>query len=200
MYQKRPYTTNGIRIGLLGGSFDPPHAGHLHISKWALKKFDLDFIWWLISPGNPLKEQQPASLDRRLNACNKLIDHPRIIATNFESQFKTRYTIQTLNHIRKRYSRVRFMWLMGADNLANFHHWKRWADIMHLMPIGVLARPGYQLSAANSLAAQRFQKKRLTSNQSTCLAFHPAPCWCLITGSMLDISSSQIRSDGEWIR
>ena len=138
-----PKATPGLRIGLLGGSFDPPHAGHLHITKWALKEFGLDRVWWLVSPGNPLKAQGPASMARRLDACRVLVKrHPKIVISDIERQLGTRYTAQTLDKIMARYQGVRFVWLMGADNLAEFHHWDRWDEIMHKMPIGVLARPG----------------------------------------------------------
>ena len=187
-------------IGLLGGSFDPPHGGHLHISKWAMKEFGLDRVWWMVSPGNPLKAQGPADLDRRMDACNALNDHPRIIVTDLERRFKTRYTAETLTALQARYSGVRFVWLMGADNLADFHRWDRWQEIMHMMPIGVMARPDQQLAAGCSPAARMFRRKRLSSRRSNALPFKQAPCWSLLTGPMVNMSSTQIRARGDWQR
>lgn len=195
-----PIATKGLRVGLLGGSFDPPHAGHLHISKWAMKEFGLDRVWWLVSPGNPLKSEGPADLDRRMAACNALNDHPRIIVTDLERRFKTRYTAETLTALLARYRGVRFVWLMGADNLADFHRWDRWQDIMKMMPIGVMARPDQQLPAGCSPAARMFRRKRLPSRRSNALPFKAAPSWSLLTGSMVDMSSTEIRASGRWIR
>lgn len=195
-----PIATQGLRVGLLGGSFDPPHGGHLHISKWAMKEFGLDRVWWMVSPGNPLKAQGPADLDRRMDACNALNDHPRIIVTDLERRFKTRYTAETLTALQARYSGVRFVWLMGADNLADFHRWDRWQEIMHMMPIGVMARPDQQLAAGCSPAARMFRRKRLSSRRSNALPFKQAPCWSLLTGPMVNMSSTQIRARGDWQR
>ena len=193
-----PLATKGLRIGLLGGSFDPPHSGHMHISKWAIKEFSLDRIWWLVSPGNPLKKDAPADLDRRLSACNKLVNHPKVIVTDLERVFNTRYTAQTLTSLKSQYRGVRFVWLMGADNLAEFHKWDRWQDIMHMLPVGVMARPNQQLAANCSPAARIFRESRLSARSSTALPFKEAPSWSLLTGPMDDESSSKIRAKGKW--
>ena len=193
-----PLATQGLRIGLLGGSFDPPHSGHMHISKWAIKEFSLDRIWWLVSPGNPLKKDAPADLDRRLSACNKLVNHPKVIVTDLERVFNTRYTAQTLTSLKSQYRGVRFVWLMGADNLAEFHKWDRWQDIMHMLPVGVMARPNQQLAANCSPVARIFRESRLPAQSSTALPFKEAPSWSLLTGPMDDESSSKIRAKGKW--
>lgn len=195
-----PTATAGLRVGLLGGSFDPPHLGHVHISKWALKEFGLDRVWWLVSPGNPLKPVGPAPLEKRLRACRELVDHPRILITDLESRLGTRYTAQTLQRLQERYRDVRFVWLMGADNLADFHRWDRWDDIMNSVPVGVLSRPGEQLAAGCSPAARRFARARLSARRSTALPFRQAPCWSLLTGPMIDMSSTRIRESGAWKR
>ena len=195
-----PLATKGLRIGLLGGSFDPPHSGHMHISKWAIKEFSLDRIWWLVSPGNPLKKDAPADLDRRLSACNKLVNHPKIIVTDLERVFNTRYTAQTLISLKSQYRGVRFVWLMGADNLAEFHKWDRWQDIMHMLPVGVMARPNQQLAANCSPAARIFRESRLSAQSSNALPFKEAPSWSLLTGPMDDESSSKIRAKGKWTK
>jgi len=195
-----PLATKGLRIGLLGGSFDPPHSGHMHISKWAIKEFSLDRIWWLVSPGNPLKKDAPADLDRRLTACNKLVNHPKVIVTDLERVFNTRYTAQTLTSLKSQYRGVRFVWLMGADNLAEFHKWDRWQDIMHMLPVGVMARPNQQLAANCSPAARIFRESRLSAQSSNALPFKEAPSWSLLTGPMDDESSSKIRAKGKWTK
>lgn len=199
MFSRLPLTTPGLRVGLLGGSFDPPHEGHMHISRWALKEFGLDQVWWLVSPGNPLKAQGPAPMERRMEACRALVDHhPRIVVTDLEAQFGTRYTAATLARLFKRAPHVRFVWLMGADNLANFHRWEKWSTIMKTIPIGVLARPEEQIKAGCSHAARCYRNNRLPARRSTALPFRKAPCWALLTGPMVRISSTEIRARGDW--
>lgn len=193
-----PIATNGLRVGLLGGSFDPPHAGHLHISNWALKEFGLDQVWWLVSPGNPLKARGPAPLAKRMAASEKLVQHPRIKVTDLECKLGTHYTAETLEKLLALYPGVRFVWLMGADNLASFHKWDRWSDIMETLPIGVLARPREQITAGCSPAARRYDRYRLQARRSTALPFKEAPCWSLLNGPMMDISSTAIRNRGDW--
>ena len=193
-----PYAADGMRIGLLGGSFDPPHAGHVHISKLALTRLGLHRVWWLVSPGNPLKSRAPAPLQVRMDACRSLIKHPKILPTDLEANLGTRYTADTLAHLQRRYGGVTFVWLMGADNLAGFHNWEKWDGIMRSLPIAVLARPGEQISAGLSPAARRFARYRLPARRAAALATRPAPCWSLLTGPMLDISSTRLRNSGHW--
>ncbi len=187
-----------MTVGLLGGSFDPPHAGHVHITKEALKRFRLDHVWWLVSPGNPLKSRNPAPLEQRFQAASALMRHPRVTVTDIEAQIGTRYTAQTLEALRRLYPGVRFVWLMGADNLAGFHRWERWEWIIQNVPLGVLARPGQRLSARHSPAANRYRDFRLPAAKAPLLARRPAPVWSLLNVPMLDLSSSQIRARGEW--
>jgi nicotinate-nucleotide adenylyltransferase len=190
----------GQRIGLLGGSFDPPHAGHVHISRWALKAFGLDRVWWLVSPGNPLKPDAPADLARRLAAARAIVADRRVAVTDLEARIGTRYTAETIVGLQQRYPGVRFVWLMGADNLATFHRWERWAEIMRMVPVGVLARPGEQLRAGLSPAARRFARWRLPQAEAATLPFRAPPAWTLVTGRMLDLSSSELRALGAWRR
>ncbi|WP_373489253.1 nicotinate-nucleotide adenylyltransferase [Blastomonas sp.] len=133
------------RIGLLGGSFNPAHRGHRAISLFALKALGLDEIWWLVTPGNPLKRgaSDMASLPVRLASARKMARRARIRATAIETQLGTQYTADTLEQVRARYPKNDFIWIMGADNLAGFHRWERWRDIAQQMPIAVIARPGY---------------------------------------------------------
>lgn len=188
----------GQRIGLLGGSFDPPHAGHVHITRWALRALALDRVWWLVSPGNPLKAQGPAALARRMEACRAVMRHPRVQVTDIEAALGTRYTADTLAALRKRYPRLTFVWLMGADNLASLHRWERWQCIMRTMPVAVLARPGAQLSAGLGPAARHFSRYRLPAHAAAGLAARQPPCWTLLTGPMSTLSSTHLRARGDW--
>ena len=193
-----PLTRPGQTVGLLGGSFDPPHAGHLHISEEALKRFGLDQLWWLVSPGNPLKSKGPAAMSRRLEAARALVQHPRIHITDFEAQAGTRYTAQTVAQLQQARPQLRFVWLMGADNLAQFHLWQDWQDIMSRVPVGVLARPGKRTIARTSKAARVFAASRLPGRHSQLLAHSDAPTWCFINVPMRAISSTQLRQSGAW--
>lgn len=198
MRHQLPFAMQGQVIGLFGGSFDPPHEGHVHVSREALKRFGLDRVWWLVSPGNPLKSRGPAPLDRRLAAANDLIRHPRVEATDIEARIGTRFTAATLAELIRLYPGVRFVWLMGADNLTQFHHWQHWDWIMEHVPIGVLARPGQRISARTSVAAQRFRDARLPASAARLLGRAEAPAWCFLNVPMLDVSSSAIRARGGW--
>ena len=195
-----PYTPAGMRVGLLGGSFDPPHAGHLHITREALRRFRLDRVWWLVSPGNPLKDHGPASLERRLQACRALADDRRIHVTDIEARLGTRHTAATLARLLPRHPGVRFVWLMGADNLAQFHRWQNWRAIMQMLPLGVLGRPDNMLHAGLSPAARSYAHFRLPEYAATALAVEKTPAWCLVSGPMVDISSTAIRNSGNWVR
>ncbi len=185
-------------MGLLGGSFDPPHAGHAHITREALKKFDLDQVWWLVSPGNPLKAQGPAPMQRRLAAARAVIDDPRVKFSDFEAQIGTRYTAQTIAALRAMQPGVRFVWLMGADNLAQFHLWQDWRVIMNSVPVGVLARPGDRISARSSKAARIYREVQIRGRNSQLLGGAQAPAWCFVNVPMVDVSSTAIRARGAW--
>jgi len=193
-----PYARPGQTVGLFGGSFDPPHAGHVHVSREALKRFGLDRVWWLVTPGNPLKENGPAPLERRMAAARSLVTHPRITVTDAEATIGTRYTGQTLEALMQLYPGVRFVWLMGADNLAQFHRWQRWDWIMRTVPVGVLARPHQRISARTAKAAQIFRHAKIPAAQAKRLAYAGAPAWCFLNVPMVDISSSEIRARGDW--
>ncbi|MEO1239297.1 MAG: nicotinate-nucleotide adenylyltransferase [Pseudomonadota bacterium] len=193
-----PLARPGMTIGLLGGSFDPPHVGHAHITREALKRFGLDEVWWLVTPGNPLKSRGPAPLAMRVAAARAIITHPRVRVTDLEAQLGTRFTAETLRSLGALYQGVRFVWLMGADNLAEFHKWDQWRDIFMQVPIGVLARPGQRISARMSPAASRFEWARLRGRQCHWLADAPLPAWCFVNVPMLNISSTALRAAGQW--
>ncbi|WP_333712592.1 nicotinate-nucleotide adenylyltransferase [Yoonia sp.] len=193
-----PQARAGQVIGLLGGSFDPPHEGHVHISKAALKRFGLDHLWWLVSPGNPLKAHGPAPLQDRMQAARAIMRHPRVTVTNIEAHLGTRYTAQTIRALRRRYPGVRFVWVMGADNLAQFHRWQDWRWIIETVPVGVMARPGQRIGARRSKAAKVYRQARIMGRASHVLGYLEAPAWTFINVPMSDQSSSAIRARGEW--
>lgn len=185
-------------IGLLGGSFDPAHEGHAHITREALKRFGLDRIWWMVSPGNPLKAHGPAPLAQRMERARQVMQHPRVDITDVEVQLGTRFTAQTIAALRARSPGVRFVWLMGADNLAQLHHWQDWQQIVETVPIGVMARPGQRISARMSRAAALYAKYRIPARQSQLLGHADAPAWCFVNVPMMNVSSSAIRAAGKW--
>ena len=193
-----PVAKPGQVIGLLGGSFDPAHAGHVHISKAALRRFGLDRLWWLVSPGNPLKKDGPAPLAERMQAAQAIMQHPRVTITDIEAHLGTRYTAQTLAALRRRYPGVRFVWLMGADNLAQFHRWQDWRWIIENVPIGVVARPGDRISARLSKTAKVYAQARIPGRGAHVLGRMPPPAWAFVNLPMSDQSSTAIRARGEW--
>ena len=192
------YLTAGMTVGLLGGSFDPPHAGHVHITREALKRFGLDRVWWLVSPGNPLKEHGPADLGRRMAAARAIMRHPKVTISDFEARSGTTYTAETLAVLKARYPGVRFVWLMGADNLAQFHLWKDWQWILENVPVGVMARPGDRIAAKTSKASLVYDFAKIPGKQSRRLGRAEAPAWCFVNAPMRDISSSEIRATTDW--
>ncbi len=193
-----PNARAGQTVGLLGGSFDPAHDGHLAISLAALQRFRLHRVWWLVSPGNPLKPRPPAPLEQRLETARKIARHPRIRVTDLEARLGTRYTAQTLAQLQRRYPGVCFVWLMGADNLVQLHRWQDWRQIMDTVPVGVFARPGDRLAAQLSRAATVYRGARLPASSAEGLARSEAPAWCFLNLPLNDQSSSSIRAKGIW--
>ncbi|KAF0675289.1 nicotinate-nucleotide adenylyltransferase [Profundibacterium mesophilum] len=194
-----PRPRPGQIVGLLGGSFDPAHDGHLHISREAMKRFGLDHIWWLVSPANPLKRHAPAPLERRMAHAARLAARDRrITVTDVEARMGTQMTWESVEALRRAYRGQRFVWLMGADNLAVLHLWAQWTRLMRTIPIGVLARPSESLAARLSPAARRFDHARLRQSQAGRLGRIAAPCWCLIDIPMVKDSSTALRAAGRW--
>lgn len=198
MQQGFPIATRGMTIGLLGGSFDPAHEGHAHITREALRRFGLDRVWWLISPGNPLKPRGPAPMADRIARAREVMHHPRVVITDLEARLGTRYTAQTLRKLMARYPGVRFVWLMGADNLAQLHRWQDWDWIMQNVPIGVLARPGSGTRARRGRAAREYAADRVSERAAERLGHLPPPAWVLADVPMRKQSSSAIRAAGQW--
>lgn len=184
-----------MRIGLLGGSFNPAHAAHREISLAALHRLGLDQVWWLVSPQNPLKPVKGmAPLRQRLAEARRIAAHPRIIVTALEQKLGTRYTVDTLSQLRRHYPSLRFVWLMGADNLSQMRHWQDWRHIAALMPIAVLDRPGYSLKASNSLVAQVLRPHRAAQHDATALASRPTPAFIYLKTKLNPLSATAIRA------
>ena len=189
----KPWAAPGQVIGLLGGSFDPPHAGHVHLTLEALKRLGLDQVWWLVSPGNPIKPDPPAPLANRMQAARTLMQHPRVRVTDLEAGFETRATVDTLAALVRAYPRLRFVWLMGADNLAGFHRWERWPDILNQVPVAVFARPGQRLSAQTAKAARVFARHRMRRGRAQDLGRMEPPVWIYLDMPMRGDSSTALR-------
>ena len=182
------------KIGILGGSFDPAHSGHVHITKTALTCFDLDEIWWLVSPANPLKKNAPASLEKRVQNAQALMRHPRVRISAIEATLETQYTSETLKALARQFPNNRFVWLMGADNLEQFHKWHQWKDIIETVPLGILARPGNEFAQKRAKTAQIYANFKLPSAQSRILSRRLAPAWCFKSLPLNPTSSTQLRS------
>lgn len=191
----------GARLGVLGGSFDPPHAGHLHISLEAVRRLRLDALWWLVSPGNPLKPDPPAAVERRLEACKALIGgHRRLRALDLESRWGTRYTVDTLTRLVAGLPGRRLVWIMGADGMAELHRWRDWRRIMETVPVAVFGRPGDTVAAGLSRAARAYAGARLPAEAAPLLAAAEPPAWALIHHPLRTESSTAIRAAGGWRR
>ena len=190
-----PHAAPGQAIGLLGGSFNPPHIAHRLISETALKRLGLDKVWWIVSPGNPLKRRiDTAPLAERLKLCRAIATNPHIVITDFEADLPTTYTASTLAYLKARSPLVRFVWIMGADNLATFERWERWREIFTMVPVVVVDRPGWRLKALASKAARAFASSRLPEADAGTLAHRPAPAWTFLTGPLSHASSTAIRN------
>lgn len=197
-----PPHARGMRIGLLGGSFNPPHHGHRAISLFALKRLRLDRVWWLVSPGNPLKDTAGLTdLGLRMAAARCLAADPRITVSALEAEIRTRYSVDTIEILKRRAQGVHFVWIMGADNLAQFHRWRDWRRIAALVPIAVVDRVPGGLQGMASPAARALSRFRLPESRAGRLAEQQAPAWTFLTGLKLTLSSTALRSaDGSWAR
>jgi nicotinate-nucleotide adenylyltransferase len=185
----------GLRIGLLGGSFNPAHDGHVFISLFALKALKLDYVWWLASPQNPLKSGKGmASLKERMKGAEALTaPHRRILVTGIECQLGTRFTADTLHKLRLRYPRTHFVWLMGADNMLQMPRWQRWQEIFQKTDVAVFRRPPYFAGVTHGIAAIRFKHGRLAAEKAKLLGRTNKKQWVLFNNRLHDASATQIR-------
>jgi nicotinate-nucleotide adenylyltransferase len=191
-----PPTSPNLRVGLFGGSFNPPHEGHCLVAETALRRLGLDRVWWLVTPGNPLKENAglPTQAER-MAAVQRLVGRdPRMVVTGIEAAIGTRYSEETIRFLKHRCPGVNFVWLMGADNLAMFHRWKNWRDIALNVPIAVIDRPGATLKAASSPAARAFAASRLEESDARLLARAHPPRWLFLHGKRSPQSSTALRA------
>ena len=189
-----PASASNMRIGLFGGSFNPPHPGHQLVSRQVLKRLELDAVWWLTTPGNPLKDHADlAPLTKRVIAARALITHPRVKVTGFEAEKGFNYTYDTIRHLRQTLPNRRFVWIMGADSFSNFHQWERWRDIANLIPLVIYVRPGSANKALASKAAQSLARFRIDEADAKLLPHSKTPAWVYLNGLMCGQSSTAIR-------
>ena len=191
-----PYCPDGLRIGLFGGSFDPPHSGHCHATRWAMKQIALDRVWWLFSTGNPLKSRRPADVADRIVAAGSVIHHPRVHFSDLEARAGLHHTFETLDLLQSLNPNARFVWLMGSDSLASFHLWAEWQEIFGRVCIGVLARHPHQFAVVNSVAARAFASCRIPDRSSRFLAEFDPPAWAMFRMPLDFTSSSKLRMSG----
>ncbi len=188
----------GGRIGLLGGSFNPAHEGHLHISRAALRLLRLDAVWWLVSPQNPLKSiEDMVPIAARMASATAIARHPRIHATDIEQTLGTRYTADTIAKLKTRFSGVRFVWLMGADNLIQLPRWGRWQEIAESVPIAVFGRPAYSTRAMQGKVTQRYARSRVSEAGASRLVYRHAPAWAFFSIRLHSASSTVLRDAGQ---
>ncbi|MBN9307198.1 MAG: nicotinic acid mononucleotide adenylyltransferase [Devosia sp. 67-54] len=189
-----PHAEPGMRIGLFGGSFNPPHEGHRLVALQCLKRLRLDRVWVLVSPGNPLKDHaELAPLETRIEQTAKMMDDPRLVVTGFEAAHHFAYTYQTVRYLHETHPGVRFVWMMGADSLAGFDRWEHWQRIADTMPMAIYARPGSALRATKSPAAATLDHARVAEKDAARLADTPAPAWVYLRGMMSSASSTALR-------
>lgn len=185
----------GQRIGLLGGSFNPAHRGHLMVALYAMKRLRLDWVWWLVSPQNPLKDpKETGEYGARLAYTRRIARHPRFVVTDLEQQIKTRYTAETLQALKGAFRRGKFVWIMGADSLANLHKWHHWTDIAESLPMAVLARPGFSIRALQSPAATRYAARQMPDQFAAALPGRKPPAFVFVTMPLRKESSTAIRN------
>jgi len=189
-----PATVAGMTVGLYGGSFNPPHRGHAHVAALALQRLRLDRIWWLVSPGNPLKSAEGLpDVEARLAVVRAIARHPRAVVTDLEARLGTRYTIDLVRRLRRMRPAVRFVLVIGADNWASFHRWGGWREIAATVPIAVIDRPGSTFAALSSPAARTFAKGRVDERYAARLLQKRPPAWVFIAGVKVPLSSSALR-------
>jgi nicotinate-nucleotide adenylyltransferase len=184
----------GMKIGLFGGSFNPAHEGHHHVAETARQRLGLDKIIWLVSPQNPLKSSRDtAPLQERIDELRPFVGPHDIIST-FESRIKAKYTLDTLRALKARYPGVKFVWIMGGDSLAGFHKWRGWVQIMHMIPVVVVSRPGALMNARFSPTAKRFSPFRVRERTGRLIPGMKAPAWAYLQGPLHGHSSTAIRA------
>jgi len=192
---RMPHVEKGMAVGLFGGSFNPPHAGHALVAEIALRRLRLDQLWWMVTPGNPLKStRELLPLARRVELSEKIAEDPRIKVTAFEAAHAVRYTADTVALVTSRNPGVDFIWIMGADSLRDFHRWERWQGIAATLPIAVIDRPGSTLAFLSSKVAKTFDHARVDETDAGRLARMRPPAWTFIHGPRSSLSSTALRA------
>ena len=188
------------KVGLLGGSFDLPHRGHIYISEEAKKILELDQIWWLVTPQNPLKIKKPATYEERIFNCRNIVKSYPISIKEIEKKINAKYTFYTIKYLRNHYPHIKFYWLMGADNLVNFHHWQKWKQIFYKVSIVVFRRYGYNNSALKSIAKKTFSNFQINVSQFKNEQYISLPSWAWVNNREIKISSTEIRKQRKLLR
>jgi nicotinate-nucleotide adenylyltransferase len=183
----------GLRVGLYGGSFDPVHDGHRHVAETAFRRLRLDRVWWIVTPGNPLKTRAPADRLARLAAMRAAVRHPAMEVTDIDAAIGARYTIETIRYLQGHCPGVRFVWIMGADSLAGFDRWRDWREIACRVPLAVVDRPGFTLPALSSRTARSFAASRIDAAAADTLADREPPAWVFLFGRRSNLSSTALR-------
>jgi nicotinate-nucleotide adenylyltransferase len=192
---KPPLFGKGQRIGLFGGSFNPAHYGHYMVALYALKRLQLDWVWWLVSPQNPLKDpNETGEYDDRLRFTKHIAKHPRFVVTDIEHQVNSHNTAETLLALDYTMKQANFIWIMGADSFANLHRWHNWTDIAEALPLAFLARPGYSIRALSGRAALRHATRRVRTDQAAKLVTRMTPAWVFLPMPLRPESSTAIRN------
>ncbi len=190
-----PPTAPGLKVGLFGGSFNPPHEGHRHVALTAMKRLGLDWVWWMVTPGNPLKDHaELAALGERLRAVRRIARHPRFVVTAFEAGHGLTFSADTIAYLKSRRPGVNFVWIVGADNLAGFHRWQNWRSIVEAVPVTVVDRPGASLSPLFSRAARVFEGARVDEADIRDFALRAPPAWAFLHAPLNPLSSSGLRT------
>lgn len=193
-FETMPHVERGMVVGLFGGSFNPPHQGHALVAEIALRRLGLQQLWWMVTPGNPLKSRNElAPLGERLAMSEAMSSDPRIKVTAFERRLGSAFTAHTLTEVKRRNPHVHFIWVMGADNLNSFHRWQQWQRIAMTFPIAVIDRPGSTLSYLSSKMARRFARARIDEDDAGVLWTRAAPAWTFIHGPRSTLSSTALR-------
>ncbi len=185
---------------MLGGSFDPPHKGHLFISLEARKLLKLDEVWWIVTPQNPLKILKPATYEERVYNCKNISRNFPIKITEIEKKIGSSYSFKTINYILNHYKNIKFFWLMGADNLITFHKWQKWQKIFNNMSIVIFKRHGYNTNALKSTAAKKYLHNRILKSNIDLDDFNKLPSWVIIENKEVKVSSTEIRKQREKLR
>ena len=187
-------------VGLLGGSFDPPHRGHIYISLEAKKILSLDQVWWLVTPQNPLKITRPAPYDERVRNCHNIIKTHSILLKEIEKKINSKYSHYTIKYLKHHFSNIKFYWLMGADNLVNFHQWQNWRQFFNQISIVIFKRHSYNNIALKSIASKTFANYQIKSNQLNQMQFASLPSWAFVQNKEIRISSTEIRKQRALLR